>query len=355
MKIFLIIPTLKQGGAERVMSVLANNLSQSNHEVHLVLLAHSKGFYKVNGNVNIHHLGFQNKGAIQKKISEINTFLKLRKLLKKEKPEATLSFMDKYNVLTILASSFLNLNIFVSDRSNPKKKISSSLQYLKKLTYKYATGIVAQTSLAKEVIYGHTKNTNIEVIANPLKDIVLYPDVAKEKIIINVGRLIPEKGQKFLIDAFSNMKVKDWKLVILGDGNLKQTLKCQIDDLGLTKSVIMPGAVSDVDHWLARASIFAFSSVSEGFPNALVEAMAAGLPCVSFDCDAGPKDIISNGLNGFLIDTKNVEALASKLDALCLDINLRIKIGEEATKVRDKLNANMITKKYINFFMSEPK
>ncbi|TXD51439.1 glycosyltransferase family 4 protein [Polaribacter sp. IC063] len=350
MKIFLIIPTLKQGGAERVMSVLANNLSRLGNEIHLVLLVHVEDFYNLDKNIVIHHLKFHHKNLFQKKISEINTFFKLRKLIAKEKPEVVLSFMDKYNVLTILVTRFLKTKVFVSDRSNPKKEISTTLKHLKKLTYKYATGVVAQTSLAKDIIYKNTKNTNIRVIPNPLKECSLYPKIRKENLIINVGRLTKEKGQKYLIEAFYFLNIQDWKLVILGDGDLEQELKNQINTLGLENRVIMPGAVKNVDEWLARASVFAFSSISEGFPNALVEAMALGLPCVSFDCDSGPRDVLIDNNNGFLIEPKNIEQLTDCLFKLCSDSKLRMRIGEEAKNISKKLDAKTITLEFLNFF-----
>ncbi len=350
MKIFLVIPTLKQGGAERIMHELANNFNLLGHEVHLCLLTNRKVFYVPDRGVHIHRLGFENKNHLQKKISELKTFYKLRQLMVDIGPDVVLSFMDKYNVLTILASRFLNLKVFVSDRSNPKKTISPILQFLKRLTYKHATGIVAQTSLAKEIIFELTNNPNIKVISNPLKHLEFYPEIKRERLIINVGRLVPEKGQKYLIEAFSKLSNTDWKLVILGDGTLKGALKNQIKMLGLEDRVIMPGSVRNVDEWLARSSIFAFPSVSEGFPNALVEAMGAGLPCVSFDCDAGPKDIIVNNENGFLIETRNIAAFTEHLNTLCSDVTLRTKVGAQALKISERLDGKVITNEYLNFF-----
>lgn len=350
MRVFLIIPTLKQGGAERVISILANNFSQLEYEVHLILLAQTEDFYSINEEVIIHRLGFQNRNVFQKKISELNTFIKLRKLMKQHRPETILSFMDKYNVLTILSSSFLNLKVFVSDRSNPKKKIDPALQYLKNLTYKYATGIVAQTFLAQETLFSSTKNSNIKVIPNPLKEIKVFPEIIKENIILNIGRLTEEKGQKYLIEAFSKLDKPNWKLVILGDGELRQDLETQILELNLNDKVVLAGSVKNVDEYFARASIFAFSSVSEGFPNALVEAMASGLPCVSFDCDAGPRDIIRDKENGFLIGLRDVNAMASTLNFLCDNAELRKKMGDKASNIIYELKSSKITQEYLDFF-----
>lgn len=353
MKVFLIIPTLKQGGAERVISELASQFSKYGVEVHLVLLAKAEDFYIVNSNVTVHRLGFVNKGRLQKIHSEFQVFIALRKLLKKHRPDGVLSFMDKYNIFTILASRFLNLRVFVSDRSNPKLKLSSSLHMLKKLTYRYATGIIAQTSLAKKTLEEFTGNKNVQIIPNPLKEVQIFTEIKRQKIILNVGRLVPEKGQNHLIQAFYKLKENNWKLVILGDGPLRADLEKQVIALGLSDKVEMLGAVDDVDKWLARASIFAFSSISEGFPNALIEAMAAGLPCVSFDCDAGPRDIIKNKINGILVNVEDVQGLTKQLSILMNDELLRERLGSNATSIRKKLCIEKIASDYLSLITNK--
>lgn len=351
MKIFLVIPTLKQGGAERVMSELANQFVQKEDlEVHLVLLAKSNDFYKVNANVKIHRLGFENKGKLNKVFSELKTFIGLRNLLKNHKPDAVLSFMEKYNSFTILASTFLGLHVFVSDRSNPLKKVPKSTEFLRKLTYKYATGIIAQTQFAKDVLAAKINNKNIRVIPNPVKEIQNYPDIAKENIILNVGRLVPEKGQKYLIEAFSKVKDKaGWRVVILGDGPLRSEIEEQVKILGLDKQVQFLGAVNNVDEWLARASIFVFPSISEGFPNALAEAMSAGLPCVSFDCNAGPRDLIENDVNGCLVEVGEVDELTLSIKNLMNDRDKRKRFGKKSIKIKNKLLSSSIRDKYLRF------
>lgn len=350
-KIFLVIPTLQQGGAERVISELANYFSMVGIQVHLVLLAEADDFYSVDALVTVHKLGFTNRGKLRKVQAELKALVQFRSLVKEHKPDAILSFMDKYNVFTIIASRFLNTRVFVSDRSNPKKSLPVSIKILKKLTYRYATGVIAQTSLAKSMVEKFTGNKNVKVIANPVKNIQLYPDVHKEKIILNVGRLVTEKGQSYLIQAFARLPDNDWSLVVLGEGPLRGNLEKLVAKLNLENRVLMPGSVSDVDAWLARASVFAFSSVSEGFPNGLVEAMAAGLPCVSFDCDTGPRDIIVDGVNGFLVEQTNVAMLADKIFTLMCDSELAHRIGLEAKEVRKTFDIEAIGNEYFNFML----
>lgn len=355
MKIFLVIPTLKQGGAERVMSELANQFAYNDAlEVHLVLLAKSNDFYNVDDDVIIHRLGFENKNKLKKIFSELSTFKNLRELLIAYRPDAVLSFMEKYNSFTILASAFLGLRIFVSDRSNPLKKIQCSTGILRKLTYKYATGIIAQTQFAKDVLAAKTKNKNIRVIPNPVKEIRNYPDIAKEKLILNVGRLVPEKGQKYLIEAFSRIKEKgEWKVIFLGDGPLRGELEEQTKIHGLDKQIKFLGAVNNIDEWLSRASIFVFPSISEGFPNALAESMSAGLPCISFDCNAGPRELIKNAVNGYLIEVGAIDDLAIYMKNLMHDEDKRKQLGQEAVNVKNKLLNSSIGDEYLKFMINK--
>lgn len=355
MKIFLVIPTLKQGGAERVISELANQFILKGQQVHLVLLALADDFYSVNKKVIIHRLDFENVNFLQKLFGELKIFFKLRKLLFNEKPDVVLSFGDKYNVFTLLATWFLNLNVFVSDRSNPKKKINFFTNLLRQFTYRYATGIIAQTSLAKEILKKSTKNSNIKIIPNPVKKISIEKFVRKENIILNIGRLVPEKGQHILIDIFCEINDKDWKLIILGEGPLRPLLEKQIADSKMKERIILEGSVPNVDDWLLRSSIFAFSSISEGFPNALVEAMSSGLPCLSFDCDAGPKDLISDGCNGFLVSLGDRAEYLNKLQLLMNNEDLRYTTGKAAENIAIDLESSKIAECYLNFIKSSLK
>lgn len=350
-KIALIIPTLKQGGAERVISELANTFYNEGYSVLLILLSQgTEDFYELNSGILIYRLKFEGGHIRQKVLSLTSSLFNLRSIILKENPDAVLSFGDKYNVYTLLATKFLKTKIFISDRSNPKRKIPRSTEILRKYLYKYATGIIAQTALAKEILEQKTNSKNIRIIPNPLKEIKKYPGIEREKIILNVGRLVPQKGQTYLLEAFSKIKDKSWRLVLLGSGPLLDALQKQAIELGIQDSVSFPGAVKNVDEWLARASIFAFPSISEGFPNALIEAMGAGLPCVSFDCDAGPGEIIKDGENGILLPVQDTEALSKAIDTLVSDPHLRHELGRNAEQTVQQFSINAISEQYLNFF-----
>ncbi|HLV70451.1 MAG TPA: glycosyltransferase, partial [Xanthomarina sp.] len=185
-----------------------------------------------------------------------------------------------------------------------------------------------------------------------VKEIQNYPDIAKEKLILNVGRLVPEKGQKYLIEAFSKINEKaDWRVVFLGDGFLRSELELQARQLGVEEQVKFLGAVENIDEWLARASVFAFPSISEGFPNALAEAMSAGLPCISFDCNAGPRDLIENNVNGYLVEVGEVDELTQSIKNLMDDEDKRKRFGKKSIKIKNKLLSSSISNKYLKFLL----
>lgn len=163
---------------------------------------------------------------------------------------------------------------------------------------------------------------------------------------------MPEKGFAYLLRSFAQLHQQDWRLTILGDGPLREELTGLAQDLGIEDRVTMPGAVLNVDKYFSKASIFAFPSVSEGFPNALAEAMIAGLPCVSFDCDAGPRDVIHDQENGFLVGLKDVGAFTERLSQLCDSEGDREKIGNEASSVRDYYCVSSVSDDWLSF-MSE--
>jgi GalNAc-alpha-(1->4)-GalNAc-alpha-(1->3)-diNAcBac-PP-undecaprenol alpha-1,4-N-acetyl-D-galactosaminyltransferase len=349
MKIFLVIPTLSLGGAERVMSVLANQMVLNNH-VEIILLAKDEIFYPLNDKIKIHQLGFENKGKIQKIFSEINTFFQLRKIIKNNKPDVVLSFMTKYNIFVLLATIFLKVKVFVSDRCNPRREVGFKQNFLRNILYKKAYGIIAQTQLAKEILQKNTGNTNIKVIHNPISNITTFPYHEREKIIVNIGRLVRIKGQEKLIESFIKLNRNDWKLIILGDGPQKNNLELKIKELKAENNVVLMGAVKNIEEYLSKASIFVFPSLSEGFPNALAEAMISGLPCISFDCEAGPNEIIENNVNGILVEVNNFNQLKNKIELLMDNVDLRKQLATNASLIGEKLKEKTITEEYLNFF-----
>ena len=168
--------------------------------------------------------------------------------------------------------------------------------------------------------------------------------------MVSVGRLIDTKNFDQLIDIFATIDAPDWKLVIVGGDANKQTnmskLQKQIDDCQLNDRVILAGQQKDVESYLLKSKIFAFTSSSEGFPNVIGEAMSAGLPVVAYDCIAGPSDMIEDGINGYLIPLFDKNRYAYKLRELMFDKENIKRMSVYATQSIQRFNVNQITEAY---------
>lgn len=349
-KICLIVPSLQMGGMERVVSLLANYASKNGYQVFIICLITSKPAYKINHDVHIIEPKFNFN---EKKFNKLFVFNYLVRSLVRIKPNVSLSFSEAFNPLSVIAARITNTRIYISDRSSPHVKLKKTRQLLRKLTYPLAKGMIAQTDTAKAIFRERSYNNKIKVIPNPLKEMRVSNNSLDSNIVVSVGRLIPSKNFKELIEVFHKADIKkEWKLLIVGDGPEKKNLTNLINNLGLNDRVELIGAVEDIDYYLSISSVFAFTSISEGFPNALSEAIASPLPCISYDIIAGPSDLIVNGDNGFLIPVNEKELYISQLIKLMGDKGLRSHFVRNHDSHRNKFNAESVCKSYFDFIIN---
>ncbi|MEO6546357.1 MAG: glycosyltransferase [Ferruginibacter sp.] len=349
-KVFLITSSLKFGGAERVISELAAYFSgKDDLAVTIVCLVKEKQVYGVPKEVTIIEPDFDYK-QYSRPIFTFKIYRYLRKILKMERPDTLLSFGGKYNSFVLLAALGLKIPSFISDRSRPTISYGKIKDMINARLYKTARGIVAQTTLAKEVSLKKNKNPNVRVISNPIR-MVVKADVPKENIILNVGRFIKSKHQILLAEYFAAVHDGNWKLIFLGDGRYLEEVRVRVKELGIEEWVDFPGMKQDVDSYYRRAKIFAFTSTSEGFPNVLGEALSVPLACMSFNCVAGPADLIEDGVNGFLVEELNHEAYKNKLQRLMQDASLRKDFENEAEKRIRNFTMEQIGEQYLNFIL----
>lgn len=335
-KIAFVISSLTSGGAERVLSTLANSLVHD-FQVTIITLYSGKPFYDLDSRIQL----ISCKESYNRNMSFINSLTNnvymigcIYRILKKEQISVSIGFMTTTNIYTIIASKLAKIPCLISERTHPDfDPLSNFWIKIRAKTYPYCTKLIVQTASIKSYFVQFLQANKLAVIKNPLAETLLTfrnNSIKKEKIILSVGRLDPVKNQRLLIEAFAEMQTEDWKVQIVGEGALYSELKSLVQELNLEASVELIGSVDVVHEYYNKASIFAFTSNFEGFPNALIEAMAFGLPCVSTNCPSGPSEIIEDGENGFLIPVGDKTMLKRKLEILMNQADLREQFSSAA-------------------------
>lgn len=352
-KIACLIHSLGVGGMERVMAILLRYFAKKKGlEVHLVLFGRQREILQtIPSSVKIHRpiWSFNNKRRIW------HTFKSaafIRNKVQSIEPDAILSFGEMWNNLVLLALTGLSYPVFVSDRSKPNKDLGKLQNRLRNRLYPRAAGYIAQTEKAKDLALQKGWNTNVCIIGNPIPVVNCQQD--QENIILSVGRLIPTKNFDQLIHLYSRIEnAEDWKLCIVGGDakqmNISQQLAQQVTKLQLEDRVMLEGMQADVKPYYCQSKIFAFMSTSEGFPNVLGEAMAAGCACIAYDCIAGPSDIIDDNVNGFLIPLGDKDQYEEKLSLMMRDPSLRKRFGKAAREKMKHFEASFIAQQFYDF------
>lgn len=354
-KICLISPSLQLGGLERAMSNLAIYFHEQGYIVTYILHYKFERFYHLPSEIEIIEPTFFKNKTI-KPVYYWKLLFYIRNAVKQCKPNAILSFGDYHNAWVLLALTNLNYPVFISDRSSPGKKFGYWYSIFKKRMYQNSTGVIAQTVRAanqKKMMLG--EDFNIKVIPNAIRKMNII-DCKREKIVLAVGRHYHVKGLDRLIKAFAKITDRSWTLHVAGsDGPESEGLKSLVKDLGIETSVKFLGKVTNMDALYSRSGIFVLPSRSEGLPNALCEAMANGLACVSFDINAGPSDLITHNLNGVLVPDGQIDQLAKEIESLMQNDQKRTLLGANAKNKREELSPNLIGKKYLQFLCEQHK
>lgn len=359
MHLTLVISSLAAGGAERVICDIANHWAERNHKVTLITLTGPdiQDFYPLHYSVERVWLCLAKvtRNLFDKVRLTVLRVMRLRQVVRHASSEVVLSFMDVNNVYVLLATIGLKSRVIVSERTDPgaNYQIRRPWALLRKLLYRRADVVVAQTAAAAGWLNEHC-GTRAVVIPNAVRDLpAIDLGRKREKMVLAVGRLSDEKGYDVLVRAFSRVVVRhpDWRLIILGQGPGRGALEEMALGLGIRDSVDLHGTVEDPEEWMARAGLFVMTSRFEGFPNALLEAMAVGAAVISTDCRSGPRELVSDGINGRLVAVDDVENLAEVMNGLMSNRELREKMGERATDVRQRFARAEIMKRWETVFL----
>lgn len=356
MKIIFVTPSLATGGRERVMSALMNFCIKKGDEVHLVLYGkHITIYFPLDSRIIIHRPTFVKcKSDV---LYALRSLFFIRKTVKNLKADRMVSFEEKWNRFALLSTVGLKIKKIISNRNNPYRDYGFIDRKLANWLYPKSDVLIAQTQIAKDVYEKRYKLKKCVVIGNPINRLdINFSDCKRENIIISVGRLMNSKNHDRLIRIFSQTDYKNWKLVIVGgdfaNQNNSSKLRKLIKELDLDEYVMLAGPQKDVNSLLLKSKIFAFTSDKEGFPNVIGEAMAAQLPVVSYDCIAGPRDMITDGKNGYLIPVYNDKMFIEKLNRLMSDEILRVSMGENAVDSIKKFDSEVILTKFYNIIIN---
>ena len=346
MKLYLVIQSMDGGGAQRVLSILANHWSLRGYEVTLATFRNEHSFYPLENRVKHLKLGLDSQSIAKKKVWFDNLFRinTLTKSIKEEQADVVISFMTTANILATLASKRANVPIVIAERTNYNFLNSRIWRIFRRMVYPFSDALVVLSTYDKEK-YAFHKNSHI--IYNPIALSCNHREVKREKIILAVGRLEYLKGFDLLIDAFSRLKQEGWKVIIVGEGKDREALEAQVIRCGLEASVEMPGATQNMEPYYRKASIFVLSSRIEGFPNVLIEAMGYGAAPIAMDCLTGPRDIIQNKKNGLLVEVENSVELSIAMESLMDNPDQLQAYATHAKNVNSALMINTISDKWL--------
>lgn len=348
--------SMATGGAERVITTLANEFVQKGHKVLIICLGRTeqKTIYNLNDKVPVIFTGSQEQiSFITRKYRQ---YKRVKSRLSYEKPNVIIGFQNYINVQAVIYGKRNQIPVVISERSFPQKNLRGFLGFglLCKLIYSFADAAVFQTNEQKK-FYNMAWRRRDTIIMNPLRcaaaEIPFYHVRDEVRIIGSVGRLEKTKNYPLLIKTFSRLKKRfpQLRLVIWGTGGMQEELYELVKLLGIEEAVSFPGETGDIFGQMIQFDIFAFSSMYEGIPNALIEAMCVGLPCVSTDFEGGGAGrLVQNGVNGLLVKNNDEAMFEQALTKLITDAELRKRLSENAKAMRKETEIENVSKQWLD-------
>jgi GalNAc-alpha-(1->4)-GalNAc-alpha-(1->3)-diNAcBac-PP-undecaprenol alpha-1,4-N-acetyl-D-galactosaminyltransferase len=346
MQLTLIIATLEAGGAERVLSIMANYWAKKGHQITIITLSVSEtDFFYIHPDIRRIALDKMSISInpTQAILGNFQRVQRLRQAILASRPQAIISFIDKVNILTLLACIGVRIPVIISERTDPRHySIGRIWSGLRRLLYPHSSALVVQSEAVRGWARGFLRDSMIHTIPNPVtpptdaecQDSEWAALLPPGPIIAALGRLCAEKGFDLLLKAAAQVlkSHSDWTLIIIGEGMERENLERLAAGLDISHRVRFLGFVPEPMRLLPRADLFVLSSRFEGFPNALLEAMACGLPVISTDC-SGARAIIRNGVDGILVPVEDEDALAAAMKHLISDEKERACLASRAPEV----------------------
>ena len=346
MNIVFVLASLGSGGAERVVSLLANKMVERGNQVEIVCLKFNDVYYQTDSRVKV-------TLAMQQTQNRLTEVFWLRKYLKQQKPDVVIPFTEGVYCFTILSLLGTGIPIIASERLDPAA-MSTTRKVLKRLLLPFADWLVVQTQSIKDY-FPKSIQKKTSIIYNPVNDSVFnLPSLqgrAGERLnrIISVGRLYPQKNQAMMIRAFAKVadEFPDWQLVIFGEGPLRESLELIVDSLELQDRVLLPGRTEHVIEELRKSKIFCMSSDYEGMSNAMIEAICVGLPIISTNV-SGTEELIRDGENGFIVEISDEERFTNCISQLISSPSLQDNMSVKNIQLAKIFNIDHIVGEWIS-------
>lgn len=349
-KLYIITRSMKAGGCEHVIAQLANRFCSEGIEVSLFTVYRHDSFYPLDGRISVRPLNDREEGRSRDTFS---VFSRFRKYVRDGKPDAVLAMPDMVNVWTSIFLAGTGVPVIVSERNDPARFPASKMKrLLRRPAYWFARGVVFQTHQQKAFFPKRIQDLGT-IIDNPLDAENMPPAYSgqREKTVVTAARLASQKNLMLLIGAFRaySKTHPDWKLIIYGEGPERERLENAAGEL-LNGTVFLPGENKELAEAIRMAGMFVLSSDYEGMPNALIEAMALGIPCVSTDCPVGgPASLIQQEENGILVRTGDAAGMTDAMSRIADDPALAASIGKNAEQIRRRLEIGAVADKWRSY------
>lgn len=357
MKIGFLIKDLSSGGAERATVSLANYFALHSQDVEIITFNGSESFYPLEELVTVRtaDLGeLEQSASLKRLFGSIKRIFTIRRLVKNQQLDVLIGMSFAMTWYTVLATMFTRTKSVGTERSNPYRYKATKLNtFLRKFFYNFTDGYVFQTHRAAE-FFGSKKSERDIIIPNAIFNETVYtlsPPAERKKIICATGRLIKLKRFDMLIDAFARIadQIPGYMLFIFGEGEEKNDLENQIEYLGLKDRIILAGTDPQAVKFVNYASVFVLSSDFEGMPNALLEALAMGVPCVSTRCEMGPDELIEDRVSGILTEVGNTEQLSEAMLEIIENPDLAKKLSQNGRKLLKTHSIESISRQWLDY------
>lgn len=346
-KVMFVCQSLGNGGAERVVSVLTDELSEADYRVFILTMTKEKQVYNINENVEIVAPHKNYNAGILGKLQRVKI---IRDEIIKHKIDVVVAFSHYNAMFSVIASYGLPVRIIGSERNDPAQlKNRKILNSTRNILYKKLDCLVCQTDEAK-AYFANKIQEKTTIILNPISASIIDPYCGeKEKKIVTFCRLEPQKNLRMLIDAFEMLyeEYPDYELNIYGEGSERENLLNYIVSKGLVNVISIKPFCKDVHQKVMKATIFALPSNYEGLSNSMIEAMALGIPTVVTDCPCGgARMVIENNKNGIMVAVDDPKAMYEAFKKIIVSPKFAKELSNNGVKIRDKLNCKKIAKQW---------